>query len=84
MTTSALALARMLERYVDMMRESPGTPGAAESLRGMMCLFEDYMLIVFRTFGQADALASETSAGVENVSETQAMLTPRLRATLLR
>lgn len=68
-----------MDRYARLMQILQ--PIAGEVFKGLCQLFDLYLLAIFRTFGQREAF---TVARIQNETPTTALLTPRLRATLVR
>ena len=60
LTGSAVSVLRYMERYVRLMRVLQ--PVAAEVLKGMLHLFDLYLLSIFRLFGQREAIATPGSS----------------------
>lgn len=60
LTGSAVSVLRYMERYVRLMRLLQ--PVAAEVLKGLLHLFDLYLLSIFRLFGQREAIATPGSS----------------------
>eukprot|EP00958_Prasinococcus_capsulatus_P021868 scaffold3031_cov393-Prasinococcus_capsulatus_cf.AAC.5 len=79
-TATALGTIRSVHKYIRMMKLLE--PCAPDVFKGLSQMFELYMITVFMLFGNKDALVSEMDGF--HVSEAQALLTPRLRNSMLR
>ncbi|XP_073395811.1 uncharacterized protein [Physcomitrium patens] len=75
LTNSSVNILRYMDKYARLMQIMQ--PIAADVFKGLGQLFELYFFSIFKTFGQREAFGG--SRGQESY-----LLTPRLRATLLR
>ncbi|CAM6053746.1 unnamed protein product [Sphagnum tenellum] len=76
LTNSSVSVLRYIDKYARLMQVMQ--PVASEVFKGLCQLFELYFFSIFKTFGQREAFSGTRS------SSDSYLLTPRLRATLLR
>ncbi|CAM6044118.1 unnamed protein product [Sphagnum compactum] len=76
LTNSSVSVLRYIDKYARLMQVMQ--PVASEVFKGLCQLFELYFFSIFKTFGQREAFSGTRS------SSDSYLLTPRLRAILLR